>query len=264
MADAELFARYRDALDTNAALAKHEVERLIAATADMSAQEAYAYVTRNYPRIVRMYGRVAADVARQYYQEQRDEYSFDDEYTATSRGGGDESWYAEDVANAYGRSSDGDDHALTTPDQLAGKAIQRVYERADYTLDQNMWDDPRDAQWAIVPHPGACGFCIMVGSNGFNYHSKASALAQRHTNCKCNVVCDFSDSPHLDGYDPMGLYDIYDTAYRNVRKDVDDSWASMSRKERSKYERKRRSAKDVYRMKRITAEIDRLTGHKHE
>lgn len=631
MADAELFARYRDALDANAGLVRREVEKILADTANMSTQEAYAYVRRNYPKLVQVYGRVAADVARQYYQAQRDEYGFDDEYLAISRGGGDESWYLEDVANAYGQSSDGEEHALTTPDQLMGKAIQRVYERADYTLDQNMWSDPRDAQWAIVPHPGACGFCIMVGSNGFHYHSEASALAQRHTNCivgdtevsgpriqaatrrkykgvvvdvktaggrnvtvtpnhpvltrngwvaagslsksdellcsasvnrefvkvpnenhrppkvedlfstlsfisrrsvvsvpcsaedfhgdgiknseinivdvdslltnvfnsvavesinkchfarglghsigralfnakrmldflrvcfltspngfvsifrkrralffshvrstedlsffrraennpvagkpsvdnrarysaflryrkdtfsrvigvsnpfrawddsmvryfldtrlvkslsdhptsgsialckvwdslarvissyntgafdpertsgdsvfskcrinngsvdsspllyfkagqsrlvefdnvesvtfrefdghvynlqtsegwyqangiithncKCNVVCDFSDSPKLDGYDPMGLYDIYDTAYKNVRQDIDDSWAEMSHTERSKYERKHRSAKDVYRMKRITSEIDRLTGHKHE
>lgn len=264
MADAELFGRYRDALDTNATLVQSEVRRLIESTAGMDADSAYAYVLRNYPKLVRAYGRVAADVARRYYQDQRDEYDMDEGFRATAAGDGEASWYEDDVGQAFGRIEPAAGHNLATPEMLPGRAIQRVMGRADRTIDMNLASDPVDGLWAVVPHPGACGFCVMVGANGFTYHSEASADAQRHPNCRCAVCVDFGSRPELDGYDPSGLYDVYDQAARAARPEADERWAAMSAEERASYGRRGRSAKDVFRTKLITAEIDRMTGHSHD
>lgn len=208
MVDPELFKRYQAALGTNADLARRAVEELLAKLDGLTPFERAEYLMANYPKLVRAYGKVAADVARQFYQEQRDAHFEDDpdasEYVAQSAQPIPERWLQEDVGDAFTGN-----HGMTVA-RLPGKASKRAMQRADETIGHNARRDPAHPWWAIVPNFGACAFCIMVGSRGFVYHTNNTADAQRHSNCKCAVVCDFdTDNPHLDGYDPGRLYDQY-------------------------------------------------------
>ncbi|MBR3385946.1 MAG: hypothetical protein IKG69_12210 [Atopobiaceae bacterium] len=204
MVDPELFERYRQALGTNADLTKRAVEELLSRLDGLTPLEQAEYLMANYPKLVKAYGRVAADVARQYYQEQRDGSDLDTDYVAQSAQPIPEQWLQEDVSDAFTGN-----HGMTVA-KLPGKASKRAMQRADETIGYNARRDKAHSWWAIVPNPGACAFCVMVGSRGFVYHTNNTADAQRHSNCKCVVVCDFdTENPALDGYDPGKLYDQY-------------------------------------------------------
>lgn len=261
MADAERFRAYSADLSTSADLAAATVRRIVAATEGMDDAEAYEFVRRNYPKAVRAYAVIAAERARAYYQAERDAAGLDQGYAATSGGGGDGAWYRQDVDEA--RRGGTGDHALVGMGGLAGRAVQRVMARADYTIGLNARRDPAHPKWAFVAHPGACGFCVMVASNGWGYSSEASAMAQRHENCKCSVAVDFSSDPSLDGYDPKGLQKLYAQAEEAVHDQVNQMWEAMSPEERARYKRKGRNAKDTFKTRMVTAEMDRRSGHKH-
>ena len=204
MVDAELFARYQQALTTVADLSKDAVQRLVNQLEGMDEGQRAVFLLTNYPKLVREYGLVSADVARQFYQKQRDGSAQVGDYVAQSAQVIPEQWAMEDVSDAMTGS-----HGMTIVN-LPGKASKRVLQRADETITQNAYRDSRRPYWAIVPNAGACAFCVMVGSRGFVYHSGATADAQRHLNCRCTPVCDFdTENPHLDGYDPAALYDQY-------------------------------------------------------
>ena len=207
MVDPKLFARYRKALGTNADLAKRAVEDMLAKMGGMSPQQQAALLLSEYPRLVREYGKVAADVARQYYQESRDKYFEGDdgaeEYTAQCAQAIPSQWALEDVQEAANGS-----HGTML--MIPGKAVKRVMERADQTLIQNAGRDPAHPKWAVVPKLTACAWCVMIGSRGFVYKSDLTADAQRHNNCQCAIAVDFdTDNPSLKGDDPKALYERY-------------------------------------------------------
>lgn len=204
MVDPELFEKYQQALSTNADLTKLAVEELLSHLDGLTSLEQAEYLLANYPKLVRAHGKVAADVARQFYQENRDASDLDTDYVAQSAQPISEQWLQEDVSDAFTGN-----HGMTV-EKLPGKASKRAMQRADETIGYNARRDRAHPWWAIVPNPGACAFCVMVGSRGFVYHTNNTADAQRHLNCKCAVVCDFdTDNPALDGYDPGKLYDQY-------------------------------------------------------
>lgn len=204
MVDPELFARYQQALGTNADLAKRAVEELLAKLEGLTWLDQAQYLLANYPKLVKAYGKVAADVARQFYQEQRDSSNLETDYVAQSAQPIPEQWLQEDVSDAFTGN-----HGMSVA-KLPGKASKRAMQRADETIGYNARRDGAHPWWAIVPNSGACAFCVMVGSRGFVYHTNNTADAQRHSNCKCTIVCDFdTDNPALDGYNPGKLYDQY-------------------------------------------------------
>jgi len=48
--------------------------------------------------------------------------------------------------------------------------------------------------WARVAHPGACAFCTLLASRGFDYTSRSTAGggydgAHFHDHCRCVVIC---------------------------------------------------------------------------
>ena len=48
--------------------------------------------------------------------------------------------------------------------------------------------------WARVAHPGACAFCTLLASRGFDYTSRSAAGggysgAHFHDHCRCLVIC---------------------------------------------------------------------------
>ena len=239
MVDADLFAAYQRALGANADLAKAEVARLVARLGGMTPQQQALFLMRNYPALVRQFGSISADVARQFYQDARDAHFEGDEdatdYTAQAAKPVQTSWAQEDLQKA---SRDG-------IDTLPGIAVRRVMQRADQTISLNATRDPAHPRWAIVPHPGACGWCVMVSSNGWAY-SERGVNAQRHDNCKCSVCVDWdTKNPTLAGYDPDALR----RRYRQGVEDAGDTWAkwqALTPEERARYQRKGRSAYDVF------------------
>ena len=92
---------------------------------------------------------------------------------------------------------------------LASAEVKRMANR---TMTDNCMRD--GVRYARVP-VGAetCGFCIMLASRGFVYHSERSAgeLNHYHQNCDCKVVPGFP-GVEVEGYDPDSLYDLYSEA----------------------------------------------------
>lgn len=253
LVDRELFERYQTALSTNADLCKSEVEALLARLAGLTPLDQAEYLMANYPKLVRAYGKVAADVARQFYQESRDAwYEQTDEevsdFQAQCAPEIAEAWAHEDIRDAF---EDGLGY-------LPKVAVRRTMQRADQTIALNVRRDSASGRWAIVPHPGACGWCVMVASNGWAY-SERSVNAQRHDGCKCSVVVDFDrDDPSLAGYD-------VDALRRQYALGVDDAggeegiramWDALSPEEQARYRRKGRSAYDTFKTRQVSKAMD--------
>ena len=88
-------------------------------------------------------------------------------------------------------------------------------------------DRERGARFARVPMGGeACGFCIMLASRGFVYHTEETAgeFDHFHSSCRCKVVPGFPTmeryvrngvrvsrglDPSVEGYDPDLYYDMW-------------------------------------------------------
>ena len=262
MVDPELFAKYREAMRAVARLAHDETVVLVADIdpyGDPSVNALRLLV--RYPEIVAKYGTVAVTAAREYYERSRalavEAGEVDDDgYEAVDAPTVRREWAEEDVRKATDRGID----------TLAGEAVRRVMQRGDQTLAMNAMRDPAHPMWAIIPHPGACGWCLMVASNGWSYSSERAANAQRHSNCKCTVAVDFNrDHPSLKGYNPDAYYDVYDGAIKALggNDGIFDLWDALSPEERAGYKRPGRSAYDVFKTKVVTAKMDEMTGHRH-
>ena len=242
MVDAELYDSYRTALGACADMAKACVENLME---NYSGSLTKAELTQVYQGLVKRLGTYAAQVALEFYRAQRELSQAEGEYEAKAYAPNNAALLAYDAANSTAR-------------QLPGIAVQRVLTYADETIYRNGAADPARPRYSVVPHPGACGWCLMVGANAWFYGAKSSAENQRHPNCKCTVVADFDhDNPSLAGYDPAELAARYDEAYSATSGDIEDEWRGMTREERERYARKKRSAYDVFKTKRIVAEMTR-------
>ncbi len=245
MVDRELFESYQGALGASADMAKACVESLMADYAGALTRDELERVYRN---LVATIGAYAAQAALEFYRAQRELSEADGEYEPRAYTPDDSRLLSYDVRNS-------------TNAQLPGIAAQRVLAYADETIYRNGDADPGRVAYAVVPHPGACGWCLMIGANAWFYSSKRSAESQRHPNCKCSVVADFdADAPSLSGYDPERLRRGYAEARDAVFDSAEREWASMTREERAGYDRPRRSAHDVFLAKRIAAELSSNRG----
>lgn len=243
MVDSELFEQYQAALGANADLVKLCVENLVKQhSGNLTKKE----LREIYAALVQKFGTISAQVALEFYGKVREQAEVDNDYQPVA--------FIPDNAGLLTW-----DAATATQNQLAGIAVQRVMQYADETIYGNGAADPAKPKFAIVPHPGACGWCLMVGSRGWDYSSYETANSQRHANCKCTVVADFqTSSPQLSGYDPMALKNIY----ADARASVDDSellaeWHDMTDAERGRYTRKGRTSFDAFRRNRIISAINK-------
>lgn len=248
MVDRELYEAYSRALATLSDAAEAELRRALAEYETLERDRDYVAAAALYHRIVGRFGRVASEVAREFYQRQRDASDLDSDYVAQQAPEIPGRFCAQDATEARAMSS-------AAAEWLVGKGSHRVMENADFTIGYNARRDPAHPMWAVVPHPGACGFCVMVASNGW-FMAKRPVNAQRHSHCRCSVVADFDvDNPALEGYDPDALQDLY-------ARGVDDAgdtlaqWNALSEDERRAYARKGRSAYDVFRTKKVAAAMD--------
>lgn len=247
MVNRELFESYRDALGASADMAKACVENLMA---NYSGELSQSELTQVYQGLIKKLGIYAAQAALEFYRAQRELAQVEGEYEAQVYAPNDTALLAYDVAH-------------NKPAELPGTAIQRVLTYADETIYRNGARDHAKVMYAVVPHPGACGWCLLVGSNDWSYKTKSAAENQRHPNCKCTVVADFdTDNPYLEGYDPAELQQAYYDAYNATYDAIRDEWNGMTYEEQLKYGRKGRGDFDVFRTKRIVAEMTRKSKAK--
>lgn len=206
MIDRGLFDAYSTALSANADLAQAAIQSLAPELQGMTREQATAYLRGAYPAIVAEYGAYAAACAVEFYAEVRLAADIGSEYTPTVREPDDGGILVNDVKEIAAESADADSLLKS----LSNKGVEQVMKRADETIWQNAKDDPARPKWALVPHAGACCWCLMIGSRGFDYASRQKASNTRHPSCKCSPVVDFdADNPKLDGYDPDALYDLW-------------------------------------------------------
>lgn len=250
MVDRELYEAYSRALATLSDAAEAELRRALAEYETLERDRDYVAAAALYHRIVGRFGRVASEVAREFYQRQRDASDLDSDYVAQQAPEIPGRFCAQDATEARAMSS-------AAAEWLVGKGPRRVMENADFTIGYNARRDPAHPMWAVVPHPGACGFCVMVASNGW-FMAKRPVNAQRHSHCRCAVVADFDvDNPALEGYDPDALQEAYSRCEETVRDEARRRWDRMSPEERRGYARKGRGAYDVFKTKMTVEELNR-------
>ena len=67
-----------------------------------------------------------------------------------------------------------------------------LYSRQRKNAEHTAWKG--GGSWARVAHPGACAFCTLLASRGFDYTSRSAAGggysgAHFHDHCRCLVIC---------------------------------------------------------------------------
>jgi len=208
MVDRDAFDAYDRALSANAELVKRATRMVFNLAKEMPPEQAMAYVETRLPAVASLFGKIAAQAALEAYKAQREAAKVEEPYDATYTAEVPSSYVAEDLREAAEKHKDGDGwdfDAMAT--NMVGHMMKYPMYASDWTMMGNANRDPAHPKWAFVPHMGACPWCIMVGSQGFVYRSEDTAKSQRHTNCVCPVVVDFDvDNPHLDDYDPDGMY----------------------------------------------------------
>lgn len=206
MIDGEAFRRYDAALAALDDLTAKSVKALVGLLAQYPDDRLEDALNMHLPAIASLYGKAAANAALDFYRAEMQASGADSGFEPVAAEPIQQAWVAEAVSEAMAPQLRGTSDRTGLAGNLAGRMERMVRERADRTITYNARRDPADPRWAIVPHVGACPWCIMVSSWGFRYRSESSALAQRHANCRCTVVKDSdTDNPALEGYDPDGM-----------------------------------------------------------
>ncbi len=220
MVDRDLFDEYERGLTGNAEFVADAVRTLVAMLDGVPEEAVPSELERGCIALVKVYGSIASTIAVEFYRALRSMSEVPVPYEPTVFPADDGNLLPYDVAQALERSG-GDLGKLASA--LADVSQQRVMEHADQTLISNARRDPAHPKWALVPHVGACDWCKMLGSRGFEYRSETTVRSARHPNCLCTPVIDFSDDPSLDGYDVEGLRDYY-------RDNLQAKWSGRRRK----------------------------------
>ena len=232
MIDAELYERYANALGTNADLLKQAILALEGEFSHLSGANLKTALAARYSALVNTYGNTAAVCAVEFYSQLRALENLESAYEPTAAEEIDNRVLVADVNRAISDAK--------TPaglyNSLSGQGVRRAYEQVDTTLINNALLDPAHPKWALVPHIGACGWCVMIASQGFVYYSKATVSRARHAHCKCASVVDFDvKNPKLQGYDPDTLYDTYAKCRKTIEADAKETWKNMPAAEKAKY-----------------------------
>ena len=220
MVDKGLFDEYERGLTGNAEVIADAVNALVEMLQDVPVESLATELEQGYIALVKTYGTVASAIAVEFYRELRLQSGTASPYEPTVYPADNGNLLPYDVERAL-EMAGGDLKKVAS--SLAGASQQRVMEYADQTIFSNAKRDPEHPKWALVPHVGACDWCKMLGSRGFEYRSGTTVENARHPNCLCTPVLDFSDDPSLEGYDVEGLRDYY-------RENLQAKWSGRRRK----------------------------------
>lgn len=241
MIPTDLYDNYNTALAENDRQAQAALAAVIATLDPADVDGIRDALLEIYPALVKHYGVRAAQVALEFYAAVREAQGvsswFMPELPAESDMY-DETEAIADVRREVGGLYSGNTSLDAFTSTMQGLATKRTMEMADSTLYALANADPANPKVALVPHPGACGWCILIGARGFT-NAEKSMDSMRHDGCKCTTVIDFErDNPALEGYDPSVYDAVYQDATRNQK--FVDEWNAMSDEERAKYVRRTR------------------------
>ena len=98
---------------------------------------------------------------------------------------------------------------------LTGAVQRYIANVGRRTMALNARRDAKRPMYARVPHgEKTCAWCLMLASRGWQAASREHEVESHyHDDCDCQVVCSWQrGTPRLDGYDPDGLYEMYQAA----------------------------------------------------
>ncbi|MBS5865725.1 MAG: hypothetical protein KIC37_05145 [Coriobacteriaceae bacterium] len=253
MANRAIFDSYSRALSTNEKQATKALKETLEFLAPANEQELRDLLQDLFPALVHQYGRQAATVVCEYYKAEREDAGISEPYEPTLAG---DVPYEDLKVMIESALNDVAANTLTSVSQ--NMLSQQVMNHADRTLVKNIACDPAHPKWALVPHVGACGWCVLLGSQGFVYNSQFTGNNARHDHCTCPICVDFSDAPELEGYDHKAMQEAYSQAYDAVIDDARAKWDDMSAEEKQKYihKGKKKPSFDVYLRNRVVKEMN--------
>ena len=254
MIDEGVYEEYAAALEAASDLASKAVIELEREIGHLTGDDLAQALAASYASIVGEYGQVAAEAAIEFYASVRDAASTGQSYDPVPAQGRSVETLSRDVGGVMETAQAALSDRLKN---LGGMAIRRTMEQASDTIIGNARSDKAHPRWAIVPRMGACGWCIMLGSQGFVYGSDKTATSARHPWCKCVTVVDFdAENPSLKGYDEGGMYDRYLSCRKAIEQDAERRWDAMGDAEKARYGGNGRSDYDHYLRNRIVAEMN--------
>lgn len=164
------------------------------------------------PGLVAKYGRIAGTVAADWYDTERAQAKVRRKYRAVPASPVPDVAVISTVRRTAGA-------LFTDEPALMFNAISQVFgsyaiQPSRSTISFNAGKD--HARWARIPTgTKTCAFCLVLASRGFSYGSEESAGLDPntyHSECDCIPTPDWSDEPHLDGYEPDDFYQTYQAA----------------------------------------------------
>lgn len=189
--------------------ATKDVKALWVALAGLTAEQARDALIAAMPALIARYGEIAATIAADFYDEQRDIASAPSRYTADLAPVADPKAIAASTRWAVAPLF----QAIPDMDATLGRLVEVV---DDKTIGQgkrtqvlNAQRDPAQPRVARVPVGKTCAWCRMLASRGPVYQSEATALAASHSHCDCVPTPIWRGSVMPDGYDPSALYADY-------------------------------------------------------
>ena len=254
MIDEGVYKEYAAALEAASDLVNEAVIELEREIGHLTGDDLAQAMAASYASIVGEYGQVAAEAALEFYASVRNAASVEQGYDPVPAQGKSVQTLSRDVGGVMETAQAALSDRLKN---LGGMAIRRTMEQASDTIIKNARSDKAHPRWAIVPRMGACGWCIMLGSQGFVYSSDRTATSARHPWCKCVTVVDFdAENPSLKGYDEGGMYDRYLSCRKAIEQDAERRWDAMDDAEKARYGGNGRSDYDHYLRNRIVAEMN--------
>jgi len=212
MISREAFDAYDRALAQNADMAVDELDAIFAEyLSTITQDDLRSTLAELMPALAEKYGSRAAAAAKEFYLEERSAMEDAGEFEPIAAGADGDSIRRASLA-AIERSAS----LKSLNASLDGILVRHVNAAADETVVWNARSDPARPKWALVPSAGACGFCLLIASRGFDYASKEKVA--RHDHCKCTTVVDFSDDPALEGYDLGEVQGLY----KDAKESMDD------------------------------------------
>lgn len=125
---------------------------------------------------------------------------------------------------------------------LISGVVERLVKQAGE--DTMLHNAARDrAEFAWIPDGGACAFCIMLASRGWQRASKDLLISHAehiHANCGCEFAIRFDKNSGVKGYNPDALKKMYDEAapgkssyakMKALRKDIEREASTKSNSE---------------------------------
>lgn len=174
---------------------------------------------------------------------------------------------ASDIDGTYGGFS-------KFAENVANRAYDEPLRAANKTIVANAERDyDKGMRYARVPTGReTCGFCLMLASRGFVYHTKQSAgevigLHNRyHDRCDCRVVAGY-EGTEIAGYDPDQYYRAYTDARQTIQSGNRDEICKEIERRNAAWSWHGRSASTVYQgdESKVTSSVrdavERLAAH---